>query len=152
MLKHRPVALVTGANGFVASWTVLKLLQEGYSVKGTVRSADKGEYLIKKLQTILGHDQAQRFSYVVVEDIVNVGVFDEITKDVDGVCHISSPFHFNATAPSELIDPAVRGTLNVLEAANKSETVKRVVITSSVAAVVNPEPHTPREFTEEVWC
>ncbi|TIB81278.1 NAD(P)-binding protein [Wallemia mellicola] len=99
-------ALITGANGFVGSWTVLKLLEDGYSVRGTVRSADKGNYLVKTLHNLLGEEKA---------------------KDVDGICHISSPFHFNAIEPSDLIEPAVG------------------------AAVVNPEPHTPRMFTEEDW-
>ncbi|TIB75358.1 hypothetical protein E3Q23_00709 [Wallemia mellicola] len=143
--------LVTGANGFVGSWTVLKLLEDGYSVRGTVRSADKGNYLVKTLHNLLGEEKASKFEYVIVEDMRSIGVFDKITEDVDGICHISSPFHFNAIEPSDLIEPAVGGTLNVLNAASKSKTVRRVILTSSVAAVVNPEPHTPRMFTEEDW-
>ena len=60
-------ALVTGANGYIAAWVVRTLLDEGYSVLGTVRSAGKGEHL-KKIFASHG----DRFSVVVVEDITRV--------------------------------------------------------------------------------
>ena len=59
--------LVTGANGFVAIYIVQRLLQEGYSVRGTVRTAAKGEHL-KKVFTEYG----DKFEIVVVEDITKV--------------------------------------------------------------------------------
>lgn len=60
-------ALVTGANGYVAAWVVRALLEEGYTVIGTVRSADKGEYL-KKVFSSYG----DKFEIKVVEDITAV--------------------------------------------------------------------------------
>lgn len=59
--------LVTGANGYIAVWLVKKLLDEGYSVRGTVRSASKGVYLQK-----LFASYGDKFELVVVEDITKV--------------------------------------------------------------------------------
>lgn len=79
------------------------------------------------------------------------GAFDEAVKGVDAIEHTASPFHLRATDPNELIVPAVRGTLSVLESARKhGKGVKRVVVTSSVAAVLDTLPH-PHTFDETNW-
>ena len=59
--------LVTGANGFVAAWLVRTLLERGYSVRGAVRSADKGKYLLEMFK-----EYGEKFEVVVVEDITKV--------------------------------------------------------------------------------
>jgi nucleoside-diphosphate-sugar epimerase len=59
--------LVTGANGYIAAWLVKKLLDQGYSVRGTVRSAAKGAHLTK-----IFAEYGNRFEQVVVEDITKV--------------------------------------------------------------------------------
>lgn len=66
--------------------------------------------------------------------LVQEGAFDEAVKKVDGVAHTASPFHFNVTDPyTDLINPAVNGTLNLLKSAIKEPKIQRVVITSSFA-------------------
>ncbi|KIJ56201.1 hypothetical protein M422DRAFT_219369 [Sphaerobolus stellatus SS14] len=138
--------LVTGASGFIAAWVVKTLLDQGFSVRGTVRSASKGDYL-----TDLFKDHKDRFEYVVVEDIAKDGCFDEAVKGVDGVAHTASPFHFKAEDPNDLIIPAVKGTVGILESVKKhAPGVKRIVITSSMAAVLQaggPQ----KTFTENDW-
>ncbi|KZV76077.1 NAD-P-binding protein [Peniophora sp. CONT] len=127
-------ALVTGANGFVAAWVVRAYLEEGYSVVGTVRSASKGNHLKKQFASF-----GDKFEVKVVEDITAPGAFDDAVKGVEIVAHTASPFYMNAKTAHELIDPAVRGTTGVLESILKNGTsVRRVVITSSVAAILNP--------------
>ncbi|KAG8763939.1 methylglyoxal reductase (NADPH-dependent) gre2 [Ceratobasidium sp. 423] len=65
------------------------------------------------------------------------GAFDEAVKGVDGIVHTASPFHFQADDPQDLIEPAVKGTVGILESVNKyALSVQRVVITSSAAAIV----------------
>ncbi len=65
-----------------------------------------------------------------------MGSFDEMAKGCDAIVHIASPFILNVKdAKRDLLDPAVIGTSNVLEAANKSGSVKKVVLTSSVVAI-----------------
>ncbi|KAG5351252.1 hypothetical protein C0989_007228 [Termitomyces sp. Mn162] len=103
--------LVTGANGFIAMWIVRKLLEKGYAVRGTVRSADKAKYLEEYFKAY-GH----KFEFIIVEDIAKSGAFDEAVK--------------------ELLEPAVNGTVGILKSALAyGQEVKRVVVISSVAAV-----------------
>lgn len=59
--------LVSGANGYIAVWVVQTLLEKGYSIRGTVRSSDKG----KHLQELFGK-YGDKFEFVVVEDITKV--------------------------------------------------------------------------------
>jgi len=138
------LVLVTGASGFIAAHVCQLLLSRGYKVRGTVRSPAKGEYLVKLLSS-------PNFTYVIVPDIEAPGAFDEAVKGVDAVEHTASPFHGKAHDPQELIGPAVQGTKGVLESIQKfNPSVKRVVVTSSVASVMVPcEPGTV--FTEKDW-
>ncbi|MBW0496585.1 hypothetical protein O181_036300 [Austropuccinia psidii MF-1] len=145
-ISPNSLVLVTGASGFVAAWTCLELLKRGFTVRGTVRSKEKGDYL-KKLFEVF----KDKFSYVIVEDLEKNDAFDDAAKGVDGIAHIASPFHFNTTDPHrDLITPAINGTLALLQAGKKSTTVKRVVLTSSFAAVGSPKD--PNHiFTAKDW-
>ncbi|KAI6037909.1 hypothetical protein EDC04DRAFT_2082589 [Pisolithus marmoratus] len=138
--------LVTGANGYIAMWVVHEFLEQRYSVRGTVRSAKKAEHVQKQFA-----EYGDKLEVVVVEDITKEGAFDEVVKDVDAIAHTASPFHLNARRPEELIEPAVKGTVGILQSALKyGASVKRVVITSSVGAIIRDEP-TPITFTEKDW-
>ncbi|KAF8492965.1 D-lactaldehyde dehydrogenase [Russula emetica] len=138
--------LVTGANGYLATWVVKKYLEAGYSVRGTVRSLSKSAFLNDKF----GH-YGDRFELVVVEDITKDGAFDEAVKGVDVIAHTASPFHYKATNPDDLIIPAVRGTTSILNSALKhGSALKRLVLTSSVAAV-RDQTTVPRTFNESNW-
>ncbi|KZT73630.1 NAD(P)-binding protein [Daedalea quercina L-15889] len=140
-------ALVTGANGFLATWIIRKLLERGFSVRGTVRSESK----IAPLKQVFA-DFGDKFEVVVVEDITKKGAFDEAVKGVDLIQHPASPVHMNAIEPDEQIVPAVNGTVGVLESALAYGTsVKRVVYTSSCGAVRGVETTTPRRYSEADW-
>jgi nucleoside-diphosphate-sugar epimerase len=146
IVAPKSTILLTGASGFVAAHLGQQLLQRGFKVRGTVRSAAKGQFLVD----LYAKEGLTEFEYVIVEDVEQEGVFDECVKGVDGIAHTASPFHFNVTDPYELINPAVQGTVNILRSALKEPKVQRVVITSSVASVINP--YTPGyNFTEEDW-
>jgi len=141
------LVLVTGASGFIAAHAVEAFLDAGFPVRGTVRSDDKGEFLKN-----LFKDKKQKFEYVIVKDIGEDNAFDEAVKGVDAVAHMASPFHFNAEEPSELFIPAINGTVGVLKSIKKNNPdVKRVVITSSVAAVMDSTLKPPHTFTEKDW-
>jgi nucleoside-diphosphate-sugar epimerase len=109
------------------------LLEGGYRVRATVRSADKGEYIAG----LLGACYPGKFEYVLVEDMEREGAFDAAAHGVAGVLHTASPFHFDSEgrALDALINPAVNGTKNVLRSVLKADTVQRVVVTSSFAAI-----------------
>ncbi|KAJ3967432.1 hypothetical protein EV361DRAFT_953226 [Lentinula raphanica] len=81
------------------------------------------------------------------------GAFDEAVQDVDAIAHAASPVNFSTEDPQDLIRPAVRGTESILQSASQLEAgskVRRIVYTSSVAAILEVDPK-PRTFTEENW-
>jgi hypothetical protein len=86
--------LVTGANGYLATWVVKKYLEAGYSVRGTVRSLSKSAFLKDKFA-----HYGDRFELVPVEDTDKDGAFDEAVKDVDAIAHIASPFRYKSANP-----------------------------------------------------
>ena len=64
--------LVSGANGYIAMWIVRTLLERGFTVRGTVRTEDKGKFLIEYFESLaIGY--GDKFEMVVVDDIVKVG-------------------------------------------------------------------------------
>ncbi|PBK61525.1 D-lactaldehyde dehydrogenase [Armillaria solidipes] len=144
--KSAAKVLVSGANGYIAIWVVRTLLERGYSVRGTVRSTEKGKHL---LEIFKGY--GDKLEVVVVEDITKEGAFDEAVKGVDAIAHTASPFHLNAVDPQELIGPAVKGTVGMLASALKNgSSVQRIVVTSSCASVLHVSPE-PKVFSEVDW-
>jgi nucleoside-diphosphate-sugar epimerase len=138
--------LVTGANGYIAIWVVRTLLEQGYAVRGTVRSEAKGHHLKKSFEKY-----GDKFETVVVEDITKDGAFDEAVKGIDAIEHTASPFYLVVDDPQELIEPAVKGTVGILESALKyGQSVKRVVVTSSAASILS-DSENPGVFSELDW-
>jgi nucleoside-diphosphate-sugar epimerase len=144
--------LVTGGSGFIASHTILQLLAAGYEVRTTVRSlAREGD--VRAMLRNGGGEPASRLSFVEADLMSDAG-WPAAVSGCEYVLHIASPFP--AAMPkdeNELIVPARDGALRVLRAARNAG-VKRVVQTSSFAAVGYGQ--TPRErgsavFTEEDW-
>ncbi|KAG8937756.1 methylglyoxal reductase (NADPH-dependent) gre2 [Tulasnella sp. 408] len=128
--------LVTGASGFIGAWVAKALLERGFTVIGTVRSDPRGEYLKTLFQ-----QYENRFSYVIVPDVGKSGAFDEAVVGIDAVAHVASPVSMSAGDPQEVIGPAVNGTLSILESVKAHGTsVRRIVITSSRASIVNNKP------------
>jgi dihydroflavonol-4-reductase len=139
--------LVTGAAGFVASRIVQLLLARGYRVRGTVRSLEKTAELAP-VRVLPGATQRLQ---LVEADLLKEGSFDAAALGCTHVVHSASPYILTPRDPQkELIDPAVKGTRNVLSAAARAGTVKRVVLTSSVAAITD-EPGGERVLSEEDW-
>lgn len=130
--RSKPV-LVTGANGYVASWLVKQLLDEGLSVHATVRNPND-QSKVGHLLALAG--AAERLT-LFKADLLEDGVFDEAIQGCELVFHTASPFvQWNITDPqAQLIQPALRGTLNVLESVERVASVKRVVLTTSIAAI-----------------
>ncbi|RLV93442.1 putative NADPH-dependent methylglyoxal reductase GRP2 [Spathaspora sp. JA1] len=134
---------VSGANGYIAQHIVKQLLEKGYNVVGSVRSATKGEDL-KELT------KSNNFTYEVVPNISDEGAFDNALKkhpEVTVFLHTASPVTFAATDfEGEVIQPAIIGTRNALMAIKEhAPQIERVVITSSFTAVVdfiNNDPET----------
>lgn len=144
--------LISGASGFIAAHTVQELIKNGYTVVGSVRSKEKGEY-VKKLS-----GKPESFSYEIVEDIAQEGAFDEFVKkhqEATVFLHTASPFHYNVTdVEKDLLKPAVHGTKNaLLSIAKYGPNIKRVVITSSYAAIASRDQdlQADQTFDETSW-
>ncbi|ONK78386.1 uncharacterized protein A4U43_C02F18240 [Asparagus officinalis] len=107
----------------------------------------------KKTEHLRALDGASERLHLVKANLLEEGSFDSVVDGCEGVFHTASPF-FDAVADpeAELIEPAVKGTLNVLGSCIKTPSVKRVVVTSSVAAVLfNGNPLTPDVVADETW-
>lgn len=126
--------LVTGAAGYLASWTVKLLLEQGHTVHGTVRSL-KDDRKLAHLQRLSDAHPGQLVLFEA--DLLSAQGFDAAMQGCSAVLHTASPYKLGpSTDPEhELIAPAVEGTRHVLEAVNRTANVQRVVITSSIAAM-----------------
>ncbi|KZT50819.1 NAD(P)-binding protein [Calocera cornea HHB12733] len=140
--------LVTGANGYVALHIVNQLLEDGYAVRGTVRSTSKGEWMKSKFASF-----GAKFEYSIVEDISKEGAFDEALKGVDAVLHTATPIPDNWIGTYESVYlPAVNGTRSIFNSIRITQSVKRIVFTSSFAAVGYGGSHEPpHTYSEEDW-
>lgn len=145
--------MVTGGTGYIGSWVTKYLLEKGYKVRLTARNKSnksKFEHLLKIAE------ENEGVLDIWEADLLKEGSFDEAARACDAIMHIASPFTLRFKNPKkELIDPALEGTRNVLAAANKSGSVKKVVLTSSVAAVngdaIDMQERGLDEFSEDDW-
>ena len=145
--------MITGATGYVAGWIVKKLLDEGLTVHTSVRDPENAEKL-KYLNEIA--ENAPGTIKFFKADLLNEGSYAEAMAECSVVFHTASPFKIDVTDPQkELIDPAQLGTRNVLEEANRTQSVERVVLTSSCAAIYGDNAdlkNTPNGiYTEDIW-
>ncbi|CAN7039932.1 unnamed protein product [Brassica oleracea var. botrytis] len=141
------VACVTGASGYVASWIVKLLLLRGYTVRATVRNPTD----TAKTEHLLALDGADERLKLFKADLLEEYSFEQAIEGCEAVFHTASPVKFIVTDPqTELIDPALKGTMNVLNTCKKTSSVKRVIVTSSMAAViVRQPPLEPNDVVDE---
>ena len=124
--------LVTGATGFIASHTILALVEKGYEVRGTARSASKAEALNATLSAYAGKPIEIE---LVSADLTKDEGWAEAMEGVTYLQHLASPIPNNLPKdPNDLIIPAKEGALRALRAA-KGAGVKRAVMTSSFASI-----------------
>ncbi|MFV1969854.1 MAG: SDR family oxidoreductase [Acidimicrobiia bacterium] len=136
---------VTGASGFIGSHVVQVLLDRGYSVRGTVRDPDNTAK-VAPLEELPGADGRLE---LVTADLMAAEGFAGAFRGCEIVMHIASPYVIDVEDPQrDLVDPALVGTLNVLRAATDAG-VRRVVLTSSIAAVTDQPDD--RVYTEADW-
>ena len=140
------IVLVTGGSGFVGVHTILQLLAAGHEVRTTVRHPERNKDVLAMLREG-GAPSADRVSFFTADLTQDVG-WGEATAGCDYVLHVASPLSSSVPRDeNELIIPARDGTLRVLRASREAG-VKRVVITSSTAAVAYGHKPQSQPFDE----
>lgn len=142
--------LLTGVTGFIGSHTTIQLLEKGYEVVGTMRNLDRADDIKKVIAKHTDHIDKLTFAQA---NLTDADVWSDLMKGVDYVQHIASPFPRGLPKhEDDLIIPAKKGTLNVLKAA-AANGVKRVILTSSSAAIAYGKDKDKRTstFTEKDW-
>ncbi|KAK8950495.1 Tetraketide alpha-pyrone reductase 1 [Platanthera guangdongensis] len=135
---------VTGAGGYIASWLVKLLLSKGYTINGTVRDPDneKNDHL-KKL------DMASENLQLFKADVLSYGELFEAIQGCEGVFHVASPVPgFKRT---DMITPALTGTLNVLKACSEVGIKRVLLVSSSVTILRNSSWPKDRVMDESCW-
>jgi nucleoside-diphosphate-sugar epimerase len=142
--------LVTGGSGLVGSHCILQLLSAGHDVRATVRSlAREGD--VRAMLKEGGVEPGDRLSFIAT-DLESDAGWPEAVVGCDYVLHVASPFPCGAPRhQDELIIPARDGTLRVLRASHNAG-VKRVVVTSSFAAVCDGHKSRKEAFDETDWA
>src|SRR4030067_1919929 len=131
--KTKPV-LVTGGTGYMASWIIKMLLEEGINVNATVRDPSD----IQKIDHLMALAKTPGGKLKLFKaDLLDLGSFDEPMQGCELGMHTASPFFITRikNPEEELIRPAKEGTRKVLEAAKRTPTVRRVVLTSGAVAI-----------------
>lgn len=151
--KTTPI-LVTGATGYIASWVIKQLLEKGHTVHATVRDLNKKKSFAH-LEKIA--NQSSGSLQLFQANLLEPGSFDQAMQGCEVVLHMASPFVVTnyKDAVKDIIEPAVLGTENVLNSVNNTESVKRVVVTSSIASTygdaIDIRQTANNEFDESHW-
>lgn len=134
-----PKVLLTGINGFIGSHILDTLLAHGISVRGIVRTRKKADQVQSDFPSA-----GSKLSFAIVPDITTPGAFDEAFKSapsIDVVIHTASPLSYAAGKTlADFVEPAKRGTMEILEGATRyAPSLKRMIITGSFASIANPK-------------
>ncbi|KAE8321375.1 NAD(P)-binding protein [Aspergillus sergii] len=123
-----PLIFITGATGFIGSATAVEALKAGYRLRiGTRKKSDK-------LESILS-GYGEQLEFVTIPDLTEEAAFRGKLDGVDYILHLASPLA-RGTDKEAFFGPAVKGTLAVLKEAAKVPSIKKVVVTSSIASLI----------------
>jgi len=140
--------LVTGGSGFLGGWCLVELLQRGYTVRTTLRDLGREQEVRDAVASQVQADDRLSFH---TADLTSDAGWQQAVEGCDYVLHVASPFpSAQPKDPDELIVPAREGTLRVLRAALEAG-VKRIVVTSSVAAIGGGAKANGAALTEQDW-
>jgi nucleoside-diphosphate-sugar epimerase len=120
---------ITGASGFIGAQITAFALRAGYNVKLSVRREAQIDPLRRAFSEF-----ADKLDFVVIPDYTKANAFDGALEGAEHVIHVASPL----PGPNELdlLTPAVKGTTSILDSASRVPSIKKVVITASVASLV----------------
>ena len=140
---------VTGAAGFIAGHVIVDLLEEGHAVHATVR--DLGDDAKRSHLDVLRERYPGKLA-LFEADLLEPGSLDAALEGCDALIHTAAAVMLAAPDPQrQIIDVAVQGTQNVLDSVARAPGVKRIVMTSSIAAVMSHNTQ-DKTYTEDDWC
>ncbi|PLB50943.1 cinnamyl-alcohol dehydrogenase [Aspergillus steynii IBT 23096] len=135
-----PLVLLTGATGYIGSRVLLEALRSGYHVRISARTPEKAQKVLSN-PVIQSLSPGARLTSVVIPDITAQGAFDDALQDITYVIHVGSPVPVPSYDPmTDIYQPTVQGTSNLLSSALKHPSIKRILITSSIVANMTPIP------------
>ncbi|KAL7651538.1 hypothetical protein ACMYSQ_011247 [Aspergillus niger] len=133
------LVFITGSNGHIGFRVLVETLKAGDRIRAAVRSPEKAENILAS-SSIKALQPGDRLSFVQVPDLEVDGAYDSAIQGTQYAIHVASPIpsksHNIVNLSEHFIKPAVRGTIGLLNSAHKASSVRRIVITSSVAAIV----------------
>ena len=139
--------LVTGASGYIALHCIAELLKDGFAVKGSLRNMDRQEEVKKAFQKEISSDKLEFCKL----DLSSDEGWNDAMWDCDYVMHVASPFPLaEPKNENDLIEPAREGTLRALGAAKKNN-IKKIIVTSSQAAIAYGHKDMTRTFSHNDW-
>ena len=148
-MADKQLALITGVSGFIAKHIALRFLQAGWSVRGTLRLMDRADEVRKALAPHVTDTVLENLSFVVADLTDDTG-WPEAAQGAQMLIHTASPFPMSQPKDtSDLVRPAVEGTLRALRAAYAAG-IRRAVVTSSTVAVINENKRGIQD--EADWC
>ncbi|EFQ25950.1 NAD dependent epimerase/dehydratase [Colletotrichum graminicola M1.001] len=128
----QPLIFITGATGFIGSHVVSQALEADYRVRLSVRKESQASKLKQ-----LFEKHAAKLDFVVIPDLAKPGAFNQTLRDTDYVFHIASPMPGRGNDfKTDYLAPAEQGTIALLDTAKSIPTIKRIVIVSSILALV----------------
>lgn len=145
-----PSVLLTGGTGYIGFKVLLEALRAGYTVRAAVRSLSKAENTILSNHAIKEIAPGNRLTFIEVPDILIESAYDEAMKDISYVIHVASPLPAPfKNAETEIFQPGVKGTNNILASALKTPSLKRLIITSAIVANMPYPPPSDLLITAE---
>jgi len=144
----RGLVVVTGGSGYIASFCIAELLGDGWRVRATLRNLARADEVRSSIGRIAGNTETIELA---TADLNSDGGWAEALAGADYVLHIASPVvSLNPKSDEDIVRPARDGALRVLKAARDAG-VKRVVMTSSIAAIAYGRAMRAEPFTERDW-
>lgn len=155
-IKPPSLVVVTGANGFIASHVINRLLLLGFRVVGTVRSQSKAD-AVRKTHAQLNPTGVGLLETAIVKDITDPEAYSLLFDSYQPVAifHLASPFGYSVdNYERDMMQPAVKGTEAVFKAAARSRSVQRIIHTNSFACIYDASlgPRQGYVYTSEDWC